>query len=66
MEVASTWLIDGWGHRYIVNAIVRSGYYAAVNVNAYALMRYVEAFVNVKDKKFDRFNYFLLASSFVI
>ncbi len=66
LEVSSTLLIDGWGHRHIVNMFIRSLYYAAVNVNAYYLMRYVEAFVNVNDRKFDMFNYFLLASSFVM
>ena len=66
MEVSSTFLIDGWGHRHAVNAAVRSLYYAAVNINAYALMRYVEAFVHVDDKKFDWFNKMLLISSFVM
>ena len=66
MEVLSTLLIDGWGHRHGVNVTVRTLYYAAVNVNAYCLMRYVEAFVNVENKKFDMFNRILLASSFIV
>ncbi|MBR6901801.1 MAG: response regulator [Synergistaceae bacterium] len=66
LEVASTLLIDGWGHRHIVNLIIRTIYYAAVNFNAYHLMRYVEAFVRVEDKKFDTFNRVLIISSLVV
>ncbi|MBR0151469.1 MAG: hypothetical protein IJP89_08910, partial [Synergistaceae bacterium] len=35
LEVSSTLLIDGWGHRHGVNVVVRTLYYASVNVNAY-------------------------------
>ncbi|MBR0150320.1 MAG: response regulator, partial [Synergistaceae bacterium] len=35
-------------------------------VNAYCLMRYAEAFVNVENRKFDMFNRILLASSFLV
>ena len=66
LEVLSTLLIDGWGNHHGVNVTVRTLYYAAVNVNAYSFMRYVEAFVNVKNRKFDTFNRILLASSFVV
>ena len=66
MEVGSTLLIDGWGHRHAVNLTLRTLYYAAINVNAYCLMRYVEAFVHVDNPKFVRFNKIILASSFVV
>ena len=66
LEVGSTLLIDGWGHRYIVNLTIRTIYYAAVNFNAYHLMRYVEAFVKVEDKKFDAFNRVLIISSLIV
>ena len=66
LEVSSTLLIDGWGHRHGVNVVVRTLYYASVNVNAYCLMRYAEAFVNVENRKFDMFNRILLASSFLV
>ena len=66
MEVGSTLLIDGWGHRHAVNLTLRTLYYAAINVNAYCLMRYVEAFVHVDNPKFARFNKIILASSFVV
>lgn len=66
LEVSSTLLIDGWGHRHMVNLTLRTMYYAAINVNAYSLMRYVEAFVNVSNPKFTLFNRVLLASSFVV
>ena len=66
LEVGSTLLIDGWGHRHAVNLTLRTLYYAAININAYSLMRYVEAFVHVDNPKFERFNKILLASSFVV
>ena len=66
LEVSSTLLIDGWGHRHAVNLTLRTLYYATINVNAYSLMRYVEAFVHVDNPKFARFNKILLASSFVV
>ena len=66
MEVGSTLLIDGWGHRHAVNLTLRTLYYATINVNAYSLMRYVEAFVHVDNPKFARFIKILLASSFVV
>ena len=65
-EVFSTLLIDGWGHKHLVNLTVRTIYYVAMNFNAYHLMRYVEAYVQVDDRKFDMFNTFLLATSFVV
>ena len=65
-EVGSTLLVDGWGHRHIINLTVRTLYYAVININAYHLMRYVQAFVRVEDKAFDTFNNFLLLSSFVV
>ncbi len=66
LEVSSTLLIDGWGHRHAVNLTLRTLYYATINVNAYSLMRYVEAFVHVDNPKFARFNKILLASSFAV
>ncbi len=66
LEVGSTLLIDGWGHRHIINLTVRTAYYAAINLNAYHMMRYVQAFVRVEDKAFDRFNNILLYSSFAV
>ncbi|MBQ6002152.1 MAG: response regulator [Synergistaceae bacterium] len=66
LEVGSTLLVDGWGHRHTVNLTLRTLYYAAINVNAYSLMRYVEAFVHVDNPKFARFNWVILASSFVV
>ena len=66
LEVASTLLIDGFGHRYTINLFVRTVYYASVNLNAYFLMRYVEVFVRVEDKKFDAFNRILLVLSFMV
>ena len=66
LEVSSTLLIDGWGHRHNVNLIIRTMYYSSINVNAYFLMRYVEAYVNVDNPKFARFNRMLLVSSFVV
>ena len=66
LEVSSTLLVDGWGHRYVLNLAVRTIYYAAVNFNAYHLMRYVEAYVKVENKKFDAFNNVLLVSSLLI
>ena len=65
-EVTSSLLIDGWGHRHNVNLALRTLYYASVNVNAYCLMRYVQAFVQVKNVKFDAFNRLVLASSFIV
>ena len=66
LEVASTLLIDGWSHSYILNLAVRTIYYAATNINVYHLMRYVEAYVHVDAPKFDSFNRFLLGSSFIV
>ena len=65
-EVSSTLMIDGWGHQHAVNLAIRSIYYVTVNVNAFHLMRYVQAYVKIKDRKFDMFNYFLLVSSFAV
>ena len=66
LEVASTLLVDGWSRSHTLTLIVRTIYYAAVNINTYHLMRYVEAYVQVDAPKFDSFNRFLLGSSFVV
>ncbi len=66
LEVISTLLVDGWGHREAINLAAQTLYHATVYLNAYALMRYVEAYVQVEDKKFDSFNKVLLFSSFVM
>ena len=66
LEVVSTMLIDGWSSSHYLNLTVRTVYYAAVYVNSYHLMRYVEAYVQVESPKFDTFNRILLASSFVV
>ena len=66
LEVVSTLLVDGWSHSHYVNLAVRTVYYAAVYINTYHLMRYVEAFVRVESPKFDAFNRILLGSSFVV
>ena len=66
LEIISTMLIEGWGHERIVNLIFLTLYYAVTNLNAYHFMRYVEASVKVKDKKFDKFNQFLMVSSFIL
>ena len=66
LEVVSTLLIDGWSHSHTLNLAVRTVYYAAVYINTYHLMRYVEAYVRVVNPKFDSFNRILLASSFVV
>ncbi len=74
LDVVSVLFIDGWTHAilggwnyvYAVNVAVRTLFYAVVNINAYHLMRYVEAYVHVDNKHFDLFNRFLLLSSFVV
>ena len=66
LEVSSTLLVDGWSHSHYLNLTVRTVYYAAVYINTYHLMRYVEAFVREDSPKFDTFNRILLASSFVV
>lgn len=66
LEVSSTLLIDGWGHRHGVNITIRTLYYAVVNINAYYLMRYVQAYVKIENRKFDVFNIILLTSSFFV
>lgn len=74
LEVVSTLFVDGWGHVvlggwkyvYTMNIIMRTLFYAVVNLNAYYLMRYVEAYVHVENRIFDTFNRFLLGSSFVM
>ena len=66
LEVASTMLVDGWGYQHNINISVRTLYYAVVNVNTYHLMRYVQEFVDIHDKRFDLFNRILLVSSFVV
>ena len=66
LEVTSTLLVDGWSSSHTLNLVVRTTYYTAVYLNSYHLMRYVEAFVNVNNPKFDAFNRILLASSFVV
>ena len=66
LEVSSTLLIDGWSHQIFVNLVIRTLYYASINLNAYYLMRYVEVYVHVDNPKFVFFNKILLASSFVV
>lgn len=74
LEVTSTILVDGgayiifggWSYAYALNMAMRTLFYAVVNLNAYYLMRYVEAYVHVENKNFDDFNRLLLISSFVI
>ena len=66
LEVVSTLLVDGWSHSHYVNLAVRTIYYAAVYINTYHLMRYVQAYVKVESPKFDAFNRILLASSFIV
>ena len=66
LEVVSTLLVDGWSHSHYVNIAVRTVYYAAVYINTYHLMRYVQAYVKVESPKFDAFNRILLGSSFVV
>ncbi|MBR1438298.1 MAG: hypothetical protein IJ587_07145, partial [Synergistaceae bacterium] len=65
-EAASAMLIDGWSHLTGLNLVVRTFYYVSVNLNAYYLMRYVQEFVHVDNKKFDSFNRLLLISSFLV
>ncbi|MBR1658500.1 MAG: response regulator [Synergistaceae bacterium] len=65
-EAASAMLIDGWNHLTGLNLVVRTFYYVSVNLNAYYLMRYVQEFVHVDNKKFDSFNRLLLISSFLV
>lgn len=69
LEIASTLAVDGWGRSTIspfLNLLLRSLYYAAVNVNAYHLMRYISAYVGVDDQGWDRVNQFILFSSFAM
>ena len=66
LEVISTMLVEGWGRERIVNLIFLTFYYGITNLNAYHFMRYVEASVKVKDRKFDKFNRLLIISSVVI
>lgn len=66
LEVVSTLLVDGWSHSHYLNLAVRTVYYAAVYINTYHLMRYVQAYVRVESPKFDAFNRILLGSSFLV
>ena len=74
LEVISTLLVDGgayillggWSYAYALNMAMRTLFYAVVNLNAYYLMRYVEAYVHVENKIFDDFNKILLLLSFGI
>ena len=66
LEVSSTLLVDGWSHSHTLNLAVRTVYYAAVYINTYHLMRYVQAYVQVENPKFEAFNHILLVSSFVV
>ena len=65
-EIISVLSVDIWGHRRTLILIFRTLYYAVENLNAYYLMRYVEAYVSIKNRKLERFNSILLMSSFVI
>ena len=72
LEVISTLFVDGyayvvlggWHYVYRVNIVLRTLFYAVVNLNAYFLMCYVEAYVHVENKIFDDFNKILLLTSF--
>ena len=66
LEIISTMLVEGWGHERIINLMTLTLYYAVTNLNACHFMRYVEASVKVKDKKFDKFNRLLMLSSLVL
>ncbi len=66
LEIVSVMSVDFFGHRQIMNLIIRTFYYAVENVNAYYLMRYVEAYVRLRNRKLERFNFMLLISSFAI
>ncbi|MBQ8693157.1 MAG: hypothetical protein IJ520_08440, partial [Synergistaceae bacterium] len=47
LEIATTLLISGMGHNQVINLIVRTLYYAVVNLNTYHLVQYVAAYVGV-------------------
>ncbi|MCR4817937.1 MAG: response regulator, partial [Fretibacterium sp.] len=69
LEVVSTLVVDGWGRSSIppfLNLLLRSFYYAAVNVNTYHLMRYISAYVGLDDKDWIRINQFILFTSFIM
>ncbi len=66
LEVVSTLLIDGWGDQQVLNLSIRTLFYVAVNFNAYHLMRYVETYVEVESKFFDRFNRLLMILSVIM
>ena len=66
LEIISTLLIGGWGRQRWLNLTVRTLYYAVENINAYYLMRYVESYVRIENKKLELFNIGLLISSFII
>ena len=66
-EVATSLLISGWGKNQAVNLIVRTLYYAVVNLNAYHLMQYVAAYVGVdKQKQWDFLHKFFLLLSMIM
>ncbi|MBR1672660.1 MAG: response regulator [Fretibacterium sp.] len=66
LETASTLMIGGWSQMAGLNLAVRTLYYAVVNINAYSLMRYIAAYVRVKNSRFDFLSRFLLFTSFVM
>jgi signal transduction histidine kinase/CheY-like chemotaxis protein len=68
MGVFSTIMIDGrWlGRVPFVNIMLRTAYYAAVNVNAYCMLRYMESYVRVYDNVLHFVNLFLLCGSFMM
>ena len=39
LEIATTLLISGMGHNQVINLIVRTRYYAVVNLNTYHLVK---------------------------
>ena len=69
LEITSTLVVDGWGKSAIppfLNLLLRSLYYAAINVNTYHLLRYIAAYVGVDDQGWDRVNRVILFSSFAM
>ena len=65
-EILSTMMIEGWCHERIINLIAITIYYTLMNLNAYYLMRYTEAYVRIHDKKFDLLNRILIFSSVIM
>ena len=51
LEVATSLLVSGMEHNPVINLIVRSLYYAVVNLNTYHLAQYVAAYVGVDTQR---------------